>query len=165
MNMKTNAMLPEIPKEVGKTSDGRIIYETKYLKTGSTMKFTIPENNQDKFEKLVRDIHKKYDKYGENPSKKFKKALHTTTLIGAILGGILTASFIKTKSKIGKLAKIFSGTLGGAVVSSIILASSILYPMVKYTNEIKNMGYKSFEDHKMVNESKDEVKPYTTEKK
>ncbi len=146
INITTNTMLTITPKEVGKTSDGKVIYETKNPKTDSTIKFTIPEENQDKFEKLVQEVHQKYGKYDANPEKKFAKTSHYATLGGAILGGALTASLIKTKSKMGKFAKTLGGAIGGMVVASLALAGSIIYPMIKYTKEIKNMGYKLLEE-------------------
>ena len=156
INITTNTILPITPKEVGKTSDGRIIYETKYPNTESTIKFTIPEENQDKFEKLVNEVHKKYGKYNVNPEKKFKKTSHYTALGGAILGGALTASLIKTKSKIGKFAKTIGGAIGGIVIASLALAGSILYPLIKYTKEIKNMGYKTLKESPTIKEAKEE---------
>ena len=164
INITTNSMLPITPKEVGKTSDGKIIYETKYPNTGSTTKFTIPEENQDKFEKLVYKVHEKYGKYDVNPEKKFAKAAHLATLSGAIIGGALTASLIKTKSKMGKFAKTIGGAIGGVVIASLALAGSIIYPMIKYTKEIKNMGYKPLKESPMIKETKEEEENKIKEK-
>lgn len=156
INITTNTALPFTPKEVGKTPDGQIIYETKNPKTGIT-KFTIPEENKDKFEKLVQEIHKKYGKYEIEPEKKFAKLSHYATLGGAILGGALTASLIKTKSKFGKFGKTIGGALGGVVVASLALAGTILYPLIKYTKELKNLGYKHLETIPLLKGQKEEV--------
>ncbi len=162
INITTNSMLPAIPKETGKTADGRIIYETKY-QTGKVIKFTIPEENQDKFEKVVQEIHKKYGQYNVEPEKKLAKAAHLATLGGALLGGALTASLIKTKSQMGKFAKTLTGALGGVVIASMALTGAILYPIIKYTKELKNLGYKQLDDPSLeIKEEKNE--PKTEEK-
>ena len=62
INISTNTTIPVMPSVTGKTSDGRIIYETKDAKTGKVTKFSIPEENQDKFEKFVQGAQKKYGK-------------------------------------------------------------------------------------------------------
>jgi|GEM_PF-3178279 hypothetical protein len=146
INITTNSMLPVIPQEIGKTSDGRIIYETKYQQTGKVTKFTVPEENQDKFEKTVQEIHRKYGKYNIDTEKKLAKAAHLTTLGGALLGGALTASLIKTKSKMGKFAKVLTGALGGVIIASMALAGAIFYPITKYIKELKNLGYKQLDE-------------------
>ena len=71
MNPKLNLNLLEIPKEIGKTPDGEIIYETKSNKTGNITKFSIPEENKDKFEKLVI----KFTKNMENMMQSLRKFL------------------------------------------------------------------------------------------
>lgn len=146
INIKTSPILAARPKEVEKTSDGRIIYETKYPQTGQTIKFSIPEENQDKFETLVQEIHTKYGKYNINPEKKFRKAAHLATLSGAIIGGALTASLIKTKSGIGKFAKTIGGAFAGVIISSIALTGAILHPIIKYTKALKDIGYKPLKE-------------------
>ena len=156
INITTKTTLPFTPKEVGKTSEGQIIYETKNPKTGIT-KFTIPEENKDKFEKLVEEIQKKYGKYNVEPEKKFAKLSHYATLCGAILGGALTASLIKTKSKFGKFAKTICGAFGGVIVASFALAGTILYPLIKYTKELKNLGYKHLETIPLLKDQKEDV--------
>lgn len=163
INITTNSMLPVMPVAVGKTSDGKIIYETKFPKTGEVKKFTVPEENQDKFEKTVQELHKKYGQYNVEPEKKLAKAAHIATLGGALLGGALTASLIKTKSKMGKFAKTLTGALGGVVIASMALAGAILYPIVKYTKELKNLGFKPLD--KSVVEIKHEIKESETEEK
>lgn len=161
INITTNSMLPVIPKETGKTADDRIIYETKY-QTGKVIKFTIPEENKDKFEKVVQEIHKKYGQYNVEPEKKLAKAAHLATLGGALLGGALTASLIKTKSKMGKFAKTFTGALGGVFIASMALTGAILYPIIKYTKELKNLGYKQLGDSSL--EIKEEKNKPTEDK-
>lgn len=145
VNMNTNTMIPVTPKEVAKASDGLIIYETKNPQTETNSRFSIPEENKDKFEKLVQEVHTKYGKYNINPKEKFAKAAHIATLIGAVAGGSLTAAFIKTETKLGKLTKTFAGALCGVIVSSLALTGAIVYPIFKYTKEIKNLGYKPIE--------------------
>ena len=164
INISTNTTIPVMPAAKGKTSDGRIIYETKDTVTGKVTKFSIPEENQDKFEKLVYKVHEKYGKYDVNPEKKFAKAAHLATLSGAIIGGALTASLIKTKSKMGKFAKTIGGAIGGVVIASLALAGSIIYPMIKYTKEIKNMGYKPLKESPMIKETKEEEENKIKEK-
>ncbi len=146
INIKTSPILATRPKKVEKTSDGRIIYETKYPQTGQTFKFTIPEENQDKFEKLVQEIHTKYGKYNINSERKLSQAAHLATLGGAIVGGALTASLIKTKSKMGKFAKTIGGALGGVIISTVALTGAIVYPIIKYTKAIKDIGYKPLKE-------------------
>lgn len=163
MNPKLNLNLLEMPKEVGKTPDGEIIYETKSNKTGNITKFSIPEENKDKFEKLVDKIHKKYGKYDAEPEKVFVRSLNLAVLGGAILGSALTASLIKTKSKIGRFAKTIGGALGGSVIAVAALTTAVFYPLIKYTKTLKNMGYKLIENNPMLREagertSKTEVK-------
>lgn len=153
INISTNTTIPVMPAAKGKTSDGRIIYETKDTVTGKVTKFSIPEENQDKFEKVVQEVQKKYGKYNTNPEKKVAHTAHLATLGGAIAGGALTASLIKTKSKTGRFFKTIGGALGGVIAASIALAGAILYPMLKYTKELKNLGYKP------LNESAAEIKP------
>ena len=146
INITTNSMLPVMPVAVGKTSDGKIIYETKYPKTGEVKHFTVPEENQDKFEKTVQELHKKFGKYSNNPEIKLAQAAHIATLGGALLGGALTASLIKTKSKMGKFAKTLTGALGGVFVASTALTVAILYPMMKNIKELKNLGFQMLEE-------------------
>ncbi len=153
INISTNTTIPFMPAATGKTADGRIIYETKDAKTGKVTKFSIPEENQDKFEKIVQEVQKKYGKYNTNPEKKVAQAAHLATLGGAIAGGALTASLIKTKSKMGKFTKTLAGALGGVVAASLALTGAILYPIIKYTKELKNLGYKPLD------ESVAEIKP------
>ena len=145
INITTNSILLAIPKETGETSDGQIIYETKYSQTGKVKNFTIPEENKDKFEKVIQEVHKKYGKYNIDPEKKFTKAAHLATLGGAIIGGALTASLIKTKSKMGKFTKTLGGALGGVVVATLALTGAIVYPITKYTRELKKLGFKPLE--------------------
>ena len=159
INIKSNPILSTQPKAVEKTSDGRIIYETKYPETGQTIKFSIPEENQDKFEKLVQEIHTKYGKYNINPEKKFQKAAHLATLGGAIIGGALTASLIKTKSRIGKFAKTIGGAAAGVIISSIALTGAILHPIIKYSKALKNIGYKPITNPSPMIKENQEVKP------
>lgn len=153
INISTNTTIPYMPAVTGKTSDGRIIYETKDTVTGKVTKFSIPEENQDKFEKVVQEVQKKYGKYNTNPEKKVAQAAHLATLGGAIAGGALTASLIKTKSKTGRFFKTIGGALGGAAVAGIALAGAILYPFIKLSKELKNLGYKP------LNEPAVEIKP------
>ena len=163
INISTNTTIPYMPAVTGKTSDGRIIYETKDAKTGKVNKFSIPEENQDKFEKIVQEAQKKYGKYNTNPEKKVAQAAHLATLGGAIAGGALTASLIKTKSKTGRFFKTIGGALGGAAVAGIALAGAILYPFIKLSKELKNLGYKPLNEPAA--EIKPEIKEPETEEK
>ena len=79
------------------------------------------------------------------------------------MGSALTASLIKTKSKIGRFAKTIGGALGGSVIAVAALTTAVLYPLIKYTKTLKNMGYKLIENNPMLREagektSKTEVK-------
>ncbi len=159
INIKPSPILSTQPKEVEKTPDGRIIYETKYPETGQTIKFSIPEENQDKFEKLVQEIHTKYGKYNINPEKKFSQAAHLATLGGAIIGGALTASLIKTKSRVGKFAKTIGGAFAGVIIGSIALTGAILHPILKYSKALKNLGYKPITTPSPMIKENQEVKP------
>ena len=171
VNITTNAMLPITPKEVAKTSDGLVIYETKNPQTETNSRFSIPEENKDKFEKLVQEVHTKYGKYNINPKEKFAKAAHIATLIGAVAGGSLTAAFIKTETKLGKLTKTLVGALCGVLASNLALTGAILYPFFKYAKEMNKLGYKpiasipqTIKEEKIEPAKKEEQQTQKTEK-
>lgn len=178
VNIITNSTSYNVPKKVGRTSDGRIIYETPAPKTvetkttadekvvsvvrepkpGEVTRFTIPEGNEDKYEKLVDEFTKKFDRYKINPDKRMAKDFQLAAFGGAIIGGALTAAFIKTKSKTGKFFKTLGGALGGMAFASAALGGVIFYPMIKYLNKLENLGYKDYKEPEVQQLKEEEAK-------
>ena len=164
VGISTNPIPQSKPRQVGKTPNGRLIYEIKDATTGDAKLYTIPEENKDKYEQTVQKMQEKYGKYEINNAKKLMQLSHFVTISGAIAGGSLTASIIKTTSKIGKFFKTLGGAIGGVVVASGIFAGIIIHKGIKLGKELNQLGVKEYKEKDLPINQKEESPAKETEK-
>lgn len=151
--------IPQVKYEkFGKTEDGRVIVGVKNEKTGEFDKVTIPEENVDKFEKFLNktnDFVNVGNKFKDNSNA--MQTIYAQNIIGAMLGGAITATFMKTTSKIKKFFGVTAGALGGVMLSSILILAGIIKKvngLAKSANNLQNLDIQKYEEPKEVVNSK-----------
>lgn len=151
--------IPQVKYEkFGKTEDGRVIVGVKNEKTGEFDKVTIPEENVDKFEKFLNktnDFVNVGNKFKDNSNA--MQTIYAQNIIGAMLGGAITATFMKTTSKIKKFFGVTAGALGGVMLSSILILAGIIKKvngLAKSANNLQNLDIQKYEEQKEVVNSK-----------
>ena len=127
---------------VGKTDDGKAIYEIK--ENDDIKRITIPEEKADTYEKLASNIDKKFGKYNDNPTELLRLG-HMFTMGGAIIGSGISAYLLrKTPSTTKKVL----GTMGGAIAGSIIaagtLAGLLITKMIGVIKETQKLGIENY---------------------
>lgn len=151
--------IPQVKYEkFGKTEDGRVIVGVKNEKTGEFDKVTIPEENVDKFEKFLNktnDFVNVGNKFKDNSNA--MQTIYAQNIIGAMLGGAITATSMKTTSKIKKFFGVTAGALGGVMLSSILILAGIIKKvngLAKSANNLQNLDIQKYEEPKEVVNSK-----------
>lgn len=151
--------IPQVKYEkFGKTEDGRVIVGVKNEKTVEFDKVTIPEENVDKFEKFLNktnDFVNVGNKFKDNSNA--MQTIYAQNIIGAMLGGAITATFMKTTSKIKKFFGVTAGALGGVMLSSILILAGIIKKvngLAKSANNLQNLDIQKYEEPKEVVNSK-----------
>ena len=154
-----NQPIPQIVYEkFGKTEDGRGIVGVKNEKTGEFDKVTVPGENIDKFEKFLNktnDFVNVGNKFKDNTAT--MQTIYAKNIIGAMLGGAITATFMKTTSKIKKFFGVTAGALGGVMLSSILIIAGIIKKvdgLAKSAIDIKKLDIQKYAPKKEVVDTK-----------
>ena len=154
-----NQPIPQIVYEkFGKTEDGRVIVGVKNEKTGEFDKVTVPRENIDKFEKFLNktnDFVNVGNKFKDNTAT--MQTIYAKNIIGAMLGGAITATFMKTTSKIKKFFGVTAGALGGVMLSSILIIAGIIKKvdgLAKSAIDIKKLDIQKYAPKKEVVDTK-----------
>lgn len=154
-----NQPIPQIVYEkFGKTEDGRVIVGVKNEKTGEFDKVTVPGENIDKFEKFLNktnDFVNVGNKFKDNTAT--MQTIYAKNIIGAMLGGAITATFMKTTSKIKKFFGVTAGALGGVMLSSILIIAGIIKKvdgLAKSAIDIKKLDIQKYAPKKEVVDTK-----------
>lgn len=150
-----NQPIPQIKYEkFGKTEDGRVIVGVKNEKTGEFDKVTVPEENVDKFENFLNktnDFVNVGNKFKNNPNA--MQTIYAQNIIGAMLGGAITATFMNTTSKIKKFLGVTAGAIGGVMLSSILILAGIIKKvngLAKSANDVKKLDIQKYEEPKEI---------------
>lgn len=157
-NVNSQPILQVKYEKFGKTKDGRVIVGVKNEKTGEFDKFTIPEENVDKFEKFLNktnDFVNVGNKLKDNSNA--IQTIYAQNIIGAMLGGAITATFMKTTSKIKKFFGVTAGALGGVMLSSILILAGIIKKvngLAKSANNLQKLDIQKYEEPKEIANSK-----------
>jgi hypothetical protein len=148
INTKNNN--PNINYEkVGNTNDGRVIYETTNLKTNQKSKFTVPQQNVDKFDKVINEMAKfSLNKY-DNPTKMVQK-VYLGNVFGAVAGAGLSAFLTKNSSTTKRVLGVIGGSIGGLVVGAMtslfVILSDITSKVVKFGKFSKDLDVKPYSE-------------------
>ena len=81
------------------------------------------------------------------------QTIYAQNIIGAMLGGAITATFMKTTSKIKKFFGVTAGALGGVMLSSILILAGIIKKvngLAKSANDVRKLDIQKYEEPKEI---------------
>lgn len=136
-------------QRLGKTPEGRVIVGVKNDKGGYD-KVTVPEENVDKFEKFL-DKTNNFISLGnkfEN-KQKLKHTFYGINIIGAIVGGALTAALMKSSSNVKKILGVALGSMAGIVVAGCSVIAGLMVKTQGYfssAGEIQKLDIQKYKD-------------------
>lgn len=131
---------------IGKADDNRVIAQVKSVENGQYNKFTVPEENVDKYEKSVTELNEKYGKYVNNNYKKGLQLIYGINTASAALGGAITAALIKSKSKSGKFFKVLGGAAAGVLTASCVIGAFLVTKLLNIYKSVKGLGIEPYKE-------------------